>query len=221
MSNTQAQSALSLTRPTTLPNQLKKVQAPAWLHFFAGGLGGMIGALFTSPLDVLKTRQQSSIYKPSDVKTTSVRNPLSPFVDTWRMLTELRKQEGVRAYFKGLGPNLVGVIPARAINFCAYGTSKRYISEWTGESSSSWRITLASAVIAGLATATATNPIWMVKTRLQLHSSTEYRNAFDCLRKIVKDEGFRALYKGLGASYLGINFLNFSYALKLIVPRNY
>ncbi|KAI4485305.1 hypothetical protein M0804_006810 [Polistes exclamans] len=34
------------------------------------------------------------------------------------------KNEGVRALFQGLGPNLVGVAPSRAIYFCAYSKSK-------------------------------------------------------------------------------------------------
>lgn len=34
------------------------------------------------------------------------------------------KNEGTRALFKGLGPNLVGVAPSRAIYFCAYSKSK-------------------------------------------------------------------------------------------------
>lgn len=34
------------------------------------------------------------------------------------------QNEGIRALFKGLGPNLVGVAPSRAIYFCAYSKSK-------------------------------------------------------------------------------------------------
>lgn len=34
------------------------------------------------------------------------------------------QNEGTRALFKGLGPNLVGVAPSRAIYFCAYSKSK-------------------------------------------------------------------------------------------------
>lgn len=34
------------------------------------------------------------------------------------------QNEGTKALFKGLGPNLVGVAPSRAIYFCAYSKSK-------------------------------------------------------------------------------------------------
>jgi len=35
------------------------------------------------------------------------------------------EKEGPRALFRGLGPNLVGVAPSRAIYFCSYSQSKK------------------------------------------------------------------------------------------------
>ena len=76
-----------------------------------------------------------------------------------------------------------------------------------------WSIHLTAAAIAGIATGTATNPIWLVKTRLQLDKNTasndpargrQYRNSWDCIRQTVRHEGIRGLYRGLSASYLGV-----------------
>lgn len=39
-------------------------------------------------------------------------------------------QEGPRALFKGLGPTLIGVVPARAINFSTYAQSKVVLARW-------------------------------------------------------------------------------------------
>jgi hypothetical protein len=43
---------------------------------------------------------------------------------------------------------------------------------------------------------------------MQLQSSTQsrelqYKNSFDCFRRVYKEEGFRGFYKGLSASYVG------------------
>ena len=38
------------------------------------------------------------------------------------------ENEGIRALFKGLGPNLVGVAPSRAIYFCTYSQSKGFFN---------------------------------------------------------------------------------------------
>lgn len=39
------------------------------------------------------------------------------------------QNEGGRGLFKGLGPNLVGVAPSRAIYFCAYAQSKAFLND--------------------------------------------------------------------------------------------
>ena len=39
------------------------------------------------------------------------------------------QHEGVQGLFKGLGPNLVGVAPSRAIYFWSYANSKRKLNE--------------------------------------------------------------------------------------------
>ncbi|GLH03312.1 Solute carrier family 25 member 36 [Gryllus bimaculatus] len=43
-------------------------------------------------------------------------------------LRHIVEHEGPRALFKGLGPNLVGVAPSRAIYFCAYSQSKAFLN---------------------------------------------------------------------------------------------
>ena len=66
-------------------------------------------------------------------------------------------------------------------------------------------------------TGTATNPIWVVKTRLQLASSTRetglpkapqpksfFGGSWAMIRQIMQEEGVRGFYKGLSASYLGV-----------------
>lgn len=53
---------------------------------------------------------------------------------------------------------------------------------------------------------TVTNPIWVIKTRLQLQNAVTgvaYSGAMDCVRKVWQQEGLAGLYKGLFASYLG------------------
>ncbi len=157
----------------------------------------MTAATVTAPLDVLKTRLQSDIYQAqiraaSKVAHTTSRNPVRVafyhLSDTLRILGLVRSTEGTKALFKGLGPNLVGVVPARSINFYVYGNGKRLIAEhWNRGAEAPWVHTLAAAA-AGVATSTATNPIWMIKTRLQLDKNVSQRTGG----------------KGMSASYLGV-----------------
>lgn len=196
-----------------------------WAHFLAGGLGGMTSATLTSPLDVLKTRLQSTFYQQHLASLRTARGILPPsqlpplraawlhISETGHILAEIPKLEGWRALFKGLGPNLVGVVPARAINFWAYGNGKRVYSNLFFDGRETSGVHLLSAATAGIITGTATNPIWLVKTRIQLDKQNagpggqgrQYRNALDCVRQTVKQEGIRGLYRGLSASYLGVS----------------
>ncbi|KAG5982126.1 hypothetical protein E4U55_002273 [Claviceps digitariae] len=199
--------------------------AKSWVHMMAGGIGGMTAATLTAPLDVLKTRLQSDIYQ-AQVRAARIakgqavtglnpaRAAMHHLTDTLEILRAVYRTEGPRALFKGLGPNLVGIIPARSINFFVYGNGKRVISETLNHGQEAPWVHLLAGVAAGVATSTATNPIWMVKTRLQLDKNVsessggtmqrQYRNSYDCVRQIMRDEGIRGLYKGMSASYLGV-----------------
>lgn len=109
---------------------------------------------------------------------------------------------------------LQSLIPIRSINFYTYGNGKRLIGEYFnhGNSDATW-VHLSAAICAGVVTSTATNPIWLVKTRLQLDKETsgaagkvrQYRNSIDCTVKVLREEGVRGLYRGLTASYLGVS----------------
>lgn len=187
----------------------QKPQVKSWVHFVAGGIGGMAGAIITCPLDVVKTRLQSDVYHSLYNKTPKSSNPIikagQHLKETGSVIRNLYINEGSRALFKGLGPNLVGVIPARSINFFTYGTTKEFLSTNFNNGKEDTWIHLVAGINAGFVTSTATNPIWLVKTRLQLDKSRgkHYKNSWDCLKHIVKNEGFTSLYKGLSASYLG------------------
>lgn len=65
---------------------------------------------------------------------------------------------------------------------------------------------IASASCAGFVSSTLTNPIWFVKTRLQLdYNSTNKMTAIDCIKSIYRQNGLRGFYKGITASYFGIS----------------
>ncbi|KAL5113828.1 Pyrimidine nucleotide transporter, mitochondrial [Pleosporales sp. CAS-2024a] len=197
--------------------------AKSWAHCVAGGLGGMASATLTAPLDVLKTRLQSTYYQqhlaamrtarglPPIESMSFGRSALLHIRETVEILWQVPKAEGWRALFKGLGPNLIGVVPARAINFYTYGNGKRVISNRFNNGQEAAWVHLWAAATAGIVTGTATNPIWLVKTRLQLDKNThadgrgrQYKNALDCTMQTLRKEGVTGLYRGLAASYLGV-----------------
>ncbi|KAJ7493342.1 mitochondrial carrier protein RIM2 [Mycena galericulata] len=211
MSDTQAPTASTSLLP-----------AKSWQHFVAGGLGGMCGAIVTSPFDVVKTRLQSSLFREKRSTMTmagangaTYAAPRSSlfynFVETGHILRDIYRDESPRALFKGLGPTLIGVIPARSINFFTYGNGKQIIANNFNNGQENTWVHLTAAAIAGVVTGTATNPIWVVKTRLQLESGSRaaatgkqaLSGSLATIRMIFQQDGIRGFYKGLSASYLG------------------
>lgn len=201
----------------------------ATLHFMAGGIGGTVGAALLCPLEVAKTRLQSSLYSKESFNS---RNPLSivsfHVKGVFRMLYKIQQEEGFRALWKGLGVNLVGVVPARAIYFSTYSQGKHLYTQLNSNKETSL-VHMLSAATAGTVTAMCTNPIWVAKTRVQLDSnlgngSRKYNNSFNALKIIIKEEGIRGLYKGLSASILGlsestIQFVLYEYLKKNLMSR--
>ena len=105
------------------------------------------------------------------------------------------------------------MVPASAIKFFAYGNTKQFVSENFNNGKESAWVHLVSAATAGFAVGTSTNPLWVVKTRLQLDRNRlgtdgkplkQHKNSFDCAAHILRTEGIRGMYRGLTASYLGI-----------------
>eukprot|EP01134_Creolimax_fragrantissima_P005370 CFRG5370T1 len=178
-----------------------KVKPPTLVNLFAGGLGGMVGAIVTSPFEVVKTRLQSTKYTVASGKHLGVLD----------FVKDIYKSEGPRALYKGLTPALIGIVPARSIYFFAYTRTKHELTHLNGGKDNSW-IHVLSASCSGFTTNTLTNPIWVVKTRMQL-STTEVKSVnastahrmISSFKQIYAEAGLKGFFRGLTASYAGIS----------------
>ena len=84
----------------------------SWPHLVAGGVAGMMGAVITSPLEVVKTRFQSSVGTNIITSLGDVRvqhqTSLARYSRIWTCLSHIVMQEGVQGLFRGLAPTLMG-----------------------------------------------------------------------------------------------------------------
>jgi len=163
------------------------------LKFLSGGVAGTVAASITNPLEVIKTQLQSSNTE------LAKGHPME-------IAKRIMSQDGVSGFFRGLPPTLVGIIPSRSAYFYAYQRTKKFLSPTLPEGSPG--NALVAGFLAGITGNTLTNPIWMVRTRMQLlidHNAgqRQYTGYRDAITTIFKEEGIQGFYKGITASYWG------------------
>ncbi|KAJ3113748.1 hypothetical protein HDU96_003008 [Phlyctochytrium bullatum] len=81
---------------------------PAYQHLLMGFISGACGPLFNAPIDTIKTRIQ---------KNPSNESGWKRFVS---ISTNIVKNEGWTAFYKGLTPRVLRVAPGQAITFMVY-----------------------------------------------------------------------------------------------------
>jgi solute carrier family 25 (mitochondrial folate transporter), member 32 len=170
----------------------------------AGFTAGFVSTISLHPLDLLKTKLQ--------VNESSMKS-LGP---TIRSISS----QGVKGFYAGMSPNLLGATASWGIYFFWYSLLKDSYS--TTQRLQPHQHLLASG-LAGALTSLVTNPIWVVKTRMftQPQTTNRYRNVFDGLHKLWKQEGVKGYYKGIvpalfGVSHGAIQFMVYE-QLKLLV----
>ncbi|KAA0188407.1 Mitochondrial substrate carrier domain-containing protein, partial [Fasciolopsis buskii] len=120
-----------------------------------------------------------------------------------RCLVDISRNEGYGALFKGLVPTLIGVLPSRGVYFCAYHKGQLLFENHFQSGSSG--VYLCAAGFGSITASSLTNPIWFVKTRLQLDSRPGKPpiTAAQIIRTTWTRDGFRGFYRGVSASYVG------------------
>ncbi|KAG0176338.1 hypothetical protein DFQ28_003477 [Apophysomyces sp. BC1034] len=123
-------------------------------------------------------------------------------------LSRIWNEEGIRGLYRGLGPTIFGYLPTWAIYFTVYDYCKGRWAKGNGRHDQDWVVHITSAMTAGAASTSLTNPLWVIKTRFMTQNERtayRYHNTIHAFRTIARDEGIRGFYKGLGPSLIGVS----------------
>ncbi|CAN1292711.1 Nicotinamide adenine dinucleotide transporter 1, chloroplastic [Linum perenne] len=82
-------------------------------------------------------------------------------------LEHILRKEGVPGMYRGLAATVLALLPNWAVYFTVYEQLKAFLSS-TDESHLSLGANMIAASGAGVTTTLFTNPLWVVKTRLQV-----------------------------------------------------
>ncbi|XP_050504579.1 calcium-binding mitochondrial carrier protein Aralar1 isoform X3 [Diabrotica virgifera virgifera] len=163
----------------------KNGNLPIWSEILAGCCAGGSQVVFTNPLEIVKIRLQVAGEIAGGAK-----------VRAWTVVKDL----GFLGLYKGARACFLRDIPFSGIYFPVYAHTKAKFADENGYNSP---LTLLSAgMIAGMPAAALVTPADVIKTRLQVvarSGQTTYNGLLDAARKIYKEEGFSALWKGTTA----------------------
>lgn len=149
-----------------------------WQFMVAGSIAGSVEHMSMFPVDTVKTRMQAMGSCP--IKSVGVPHALRSIL----------KADGVLGLYRGIGAMGLGAGPAHAVYFSVYEACKRFFSGGNPNNSAAHAV---SGVCATVASDAVFTPMDMVKQRLQLKNSP-YMGVLDCVRTVLKEEGFRAFY---------------------------
>jgi solute carrier family 25 (mitochondrial uncoupling protein), member 8/9 len=155
----------------------------------AGSLSGGFAACFSSPIDLIKTRQMAQ---------GSAGNALG-------IVRSIISAEGVQGLWRGSGTAMARVSLLTAVQVASYDEVKKSIAAFKvpGLGEGQFSIQLLSSLVAGFAATTATNPIDVVKTCVMAAKKKGGMklSTADAIREIVTKDGAAGFMKGWSASF--------------------
>ncbi|PHU16235.1 hypothetical protein BC332_17440 [Capsicum chinense] len=173
-----------------------------WQFMVAGSIAGTVEHMAMFPVDTIKTQMQALGTCP--LRSASIRTALGGIL----------KSEGLPGLYRGIGAMGLGAGPAHAVYFSVYESCKKRFSGGNPNNSAAHAI---SGVFATVASDAVFTPMDTVKQRLQL-SESPYKGVFDCVKRVLKEEGFKAFYASykttvlMNAPYTAVHFATYEAA---------
>lgn len=179
---------------------LDGVKKDQFWRYFAGNLasGGAAGATslcFVYPLDFARTRLAADVGKDG----------AREFKGLGDCLVKVAKSDGVKGLYQGFNVSVQGIIIYRAAYFGMYDTAKGMLPNGGKDAGIlvSWAIAQTVTACAGF----ASYPFDTVRRRMMMQSGRKgadimYSGTIDCWKKIARDEGGKAFFKGAWSNVL-------------------
>lgn len=174
-------------------------------RYLCGSLAALTATTFTYPLDTAKARLSVS-------SKEEYKNLRAVFVSEYN-------KTGLRTFYRGLFPTLLGVIPYAGSSFFTYETLKLIYVEETNKQPNVF-VKMFFGAFAGLIGQSSSYPLDIVRRRMQTGRVPPGQGVFKTLYEIAINEGIiRGLYKGLSMNWVkgpvavGISFTTYDHVV--------
>ncbi|XP_072297453.1 mitochondrial adenyl nucleotide antiporter SLC25A24-like [Eucyclogobius newberryi] len=183
---------LDLGESLAIPDEFTEEEKSSgcwWKQLMAGAFAGAVSRTGTAPLDRIKVFMQVHASKSNQIGLVGGLR---------QMITE----GGLKSLWRGNGVNVLKIAPETAIKFMAYEQYKKLLTSEGQKIETHFRFMAGS--LAGATAQTTIYPMEVLKTRLTLRKTGQYSGMVDCAKKILRNEGIKAFYKGYIPNLLGI-----------------
>ena len=202
---------------TETDSQKRKMELGTVQRLVAGAGAGIAACVLTYPLDFIRAR----------LTLQSGPNALyGGIVDGCR---QVYRNEGIRGFYRGLWPSVVGIAPYLGLDFAVYEGLKKCIPVDGEEGKPAKTALFGCGAVAGTVGQCVSYPIDTVRRRLQVQGFGPAAAAYHyghsiaaTMKTIVKEEGVRGLYKGMTANLakvapaVSISFVTYEYMRELL-----
>lgn len=177
-------------------------------HTVCGGIAACVSTVAVQPVDVLRTR----FIAQGEPKI---------YTSFYHAARSIYKTEGVRGFYKGLSPAVLGIAPQMGLSFGFYAFLQNMWNKVFKLPENHHPGTIESFLCgsgSGFFSKLLIYPLDLMKKRLQIQGFEEARKPFgkvskytglrNCFVKLIKEEGILGLYKGLSPSLLKAVFVS-------------
>lgn len=203
-------SAVQFTTYRTTSLLLQKMVSlpPSAESFVAGAVAGATATTATYPLDLLRTRFAAQ------------GNEDRVYMNLRHAVRDIARDEGLRGFFRGLGPAVIQIAPFMGTFFAVYEGLRSPLARFADAALADVMPSAArgssdamAGAIAAVAAKTVVFPLDLVRKRIQVQGPTRSRyvhknipvydgGVVRTLQTILRQEGVRGLYRGLTVSLL-------------------
>lgn len=164
----------------------------AGARLVAGGIAGMFAACIVYPLEVVKTM------------LTLYPDQCGSIFDAFKLII---KNGGIGGLYRGLPPTLIAMFPYVGVEFMVYETLKKRYELIYGPAGVAAQLLIGA--IGGAAAQASAHPLDVIRRRMQMQNMNKgenekekvpkkYSNMFTGMYRVAKEEGWHALFNGLG-----------------------
>lgn len=165
------------------------------LRFLSGSLAGVSAVACTYPLDLVRARLA---FQVETRYYTGIGNALST----------IYREEGLRGFYKGVVPTVLGMIPYAGVSFFVFGSIKNHLMTHPSLRKDEHRLiapaNMAAGAVAGIMAQTVSYPLDVTRRTMQINrTAREPMSTWQTMKDIYNQHGLRrGLFRGLSLNWI-------------------